>query len=397
VANNNDYSTFVFKDTIYPLIKTNLGNKNNERTLLTYISRYIDKNHDTLFTASLSQLYWNTGKNEDTNILYNLTKTDEKMITKAIKDSKQTKSSWKHYNKPYLWLLVGMIKFFYDAGKTKEMQMVILDLSFAIYATKFYTYWQYPPNKNIMDYTVNNLSNRYDLKKLGSIIKVLQKISFNCHDKYADYLKDNNFCDRRIVEYIQNLFTRINNMLQEIAKQYYKNKDSGKYLNYNQDDNSAENFHENDNISYKIENLANKVTNKILTSGMNPQIAEASAKLAGVSILSIKETVDKVIEKEDNEIKEFVSLFLQQYLVIDKHPMETISSKNYITYINKIYSKSNTSDKGIIRIKELLDKWLNDNCEKYKRTQRTATLIAFRKAIYYFFTLSTQAVIMNKY
>ena len=65
--------------------------------------------------------------------------------------------------------------------------------------------------------------------------------------------------------------------------------------------------------------------------------------------------------------------------------------------LNKIYSKSNVNDKSIITIKELLDKWLKENCEQYSKTERVATLNNYRKAMYLFFTLSTQAIINNTY
>jgi len=122
-----------------------------------------------------------------------------------------------------------------------------------------------------------------------------------------------------------------------------------------------------------------------------------SAKIAGVSINEVHNVVKRIIEKDDKLIKEFIILFLHQYLVVDKHPEATFSSNNFLVYANKIYGKSNTNDKGIIRIKEILDTWLKENSEKYLKTSRVASLIAYRKSIFIFFCIATQQVILNKY
>jgi hypothetical protein len=391
----NDYSTFVAKNKMYPIVKDNLNE--SSKKFIYYIQRYIDKNHDILFSKNLNQLYWNRGNGEDSEIIYKSIGCDEDFINNIINESGQTNNNWKTYNKPWNWALVNIIKYYFDNKQEKELSLALLYLSFSMYATLFYKYFRFAPNENIMDYTVNNLSNRYDLKKLGSLIKVLQKVSMGCHDKYKEYLLDKNFCDRYIIEYVMNLNTRLNNFIQEIKKEYEKNRQSGNYINYDENSTDVENFHENDNLSYQIQNLSNKVTNKILTTGVNLEVCNKSANIAGVSMTEVKNAVEKIIDKETEEIREMNTIILQQYLIVDNHPIESISSKNYIVYLNKIYTKSNTNDKGIIRMKELLDKWLNENCEKYRRTERQATIISYRKSIFLYFGLSIQAVLTKNY
>jgi hypothetical protein len=107
--------------------------------------------------------------------------------------------------------------------------------------------------------------------------------------------------------------------------------------------------------------------------------------------------VYKIVKEETVTIKEFINLYLQQYLVVDNHPVQTISSKQYLTYANRIYTKSNTNDKGVIRMKEILDDWLTKNCEKYVKTERAASKGGYRKAIFLYFALAVQAVLNSKY
>jgi hypothetical protein len=319
-------------------------------------------------------------------------------VKKAINDSKQVNSSWKVLANAEYWIMTGCIKYFVDTKRPKELNHMIMYLSCAIYASLIYKYFRgFTPTPAIMEYTINNLSNRYDIKKLGSIYAVLDKVSAKNHDTYKDYFLDKNFCDRRIFEYIMNLNTRINNFLKEIKNAYEKNRQSGHYMNSERDVNDEENFRENDNLSFTVERLSTKVSNKIITVGINNMLAESAAKMGGVSVSAVRETVYKIVKEETVTIKEFINLYLQQYLVVDNHPVQTISSKQYLTYANRIYTKSNTNDKGVIRMKEILDDWLTKNCEKYVKTERAASKGGYRKAIFLYFALAVQAVLNSKY
>jgi len=391
-----NYNTFVFKKEVYPNVSKSLEKSSKE--LVNYIKKYYDRNNLVLFDKSIHQLYFGTSSYpDDINIVYKCTGENSEHVAEMITKSGQTDSHWVLFNKPLNWMFVNTIKYFHDT-KNKDLELVVTYFACYMYSSIFFKYFKgYPINEAAMDYTVNNLSNRYDIKRLGNLFNVLMKISMKSHETYTDLLSDKNFSDRHIVDYMMNLHTRINNFVKELKNQYQKNKDSGKYLNYEKDDNSEENFHENDNQSYSIEKLTNKITTVICTNSINLKIAENSAKITGISVASIKDAISKIIEKESEEIREYVLLFLQQYLIVEGHSLESIASKNFLNYANKIYSKSNTNDKGIIRMKELLDKWLAENSEKYVKTERVATKIAYRKAIHLYFALSIQAVLTNKY
>jgi len=314
-----------------------------------------------------------------------------------IKETKQTEDSWVLYNKAEYWSLVSIIKYFQDANKEREMKMSILYFALALYSSVIRKCFMYEPNANIMEYTINTLSNRYDIKKYSTIINVLQKLSYGCHETYKDYLTDKDFCDLHIKDYINNMYVRINNFVKEILTVYNKNKENKNYMNTEREKTDAEDFYETNNISNKVYQMTEKVANTIITSNVNLHIIENSAKMANVSVNEVKNVVTLVIEKDDKRIKEFIALFLHQYLIVDKHPESTFASSNFLVYTLKIYSKSNTNDKGVIRMKQILDEWLKENSEKYLKTQRVASLIAFRKSIMLFFCIATQSVILNKY
>jgi len=395
LANPKDCSSTVVRDKYYPEIEKAI-HKNGGRELLAYIPKYIDRNHDKLFNADFNYLYWRAD-GTDGDVVFNTIGMNPQDVKKIIKETKQTEDNWVLYNKPEYWSMIFIIKWFQDNSRERDMKMAILYFALALYSSVINARFKYPPTKAVMEYTINTLSNRYDIKKYGTIINVLQKLSYGCHETYSDYLTDKDFCDLHIKDYLNNMYVRINNFVKEILTVYNKNKESKNYMNTEKEKTDAEDFYETNNISNKIYQMTEKVGNTIVTSNINLSIIENSAKMASVSVNEVRNVVTKIIEKDDKRIKEFIALFLHQYLIVDRHPESTFASSNFLVYTLKIYSKSNTNDKGVIRMKEILDEWLRENSEKYLKTQRVASLIAFRKSIMLFFCIATQYVILNKY
>ena len=54
---------------------------------------------------------------------------------------------------------------------------------------------------------------------------------------------------------------------------------------------------------------------------------------------------------------------------------------------------NNTNNKNINEVKKVLEKWLNMYSEKYKKSNRVATLNNFKKALFTFFIFTIQASI----
>ena len=395
MASPKDCSSVIVKTKYYPEIEKNIA-KNNGREFLSYIPRYIDRNHDKLFNADFKHLSWRVDS-MDGEVVFDTVGKNPEELNRIIKETKQTEDSWVLDNKAEYWSMIFIIKYFQDNKKEREMKMSILYFALALYSSVIRKCFKFEPNPNIMEYTINSLSNRYDIKKYGTIINVLQKLSYGCHETYKDYLDDKDFCDLHIKDYLNNMYVRINNFVKEILTVYIKNKENKNYMNTEREKTDAEDFYETNNISNKIYQMTEKVANTIITSNLNVNIVEMSAKMSNVSISEVRNVITRILEKDDKRIKEFIALFLHQYLVVDRHPEATFSSSNFLVYVNKIYGKSNTNDKGVIRMKEILDEWLKENSEKYLKTQRVASLIAFRKSIMLFFCIATQQVILNKY
>ena len=81
---------------------------------------------------------------------------------------------------------------------------------------------------------------------------------------------------------------------------------------------------------------------------------------------------------------EFISISVYSYFQQSK--TKDVRDIDFITF--SISPKPNTKDPHIIKQKEIVEKWLNENSPAYrKRKSRTATKLSYHKSVFTYFTL----------
>ena len=388
MANNQD--TYLFRDNMYDDIEKSLNS--NANMFISYIKRFLDKNSDVLSDSGLSKKLYFT--DADRSEIFRRTKANPNEVSKLIKETKLVDPEWKILNRPENWVMILAIKYFKEHRKNEELHLILMFHTCYLYASAHHKYFKYPPNENIMDYTINHLSNKYDIKRLGNLQKALFKLTMNYYETYIDYYED--FNDLNIKNLSTNLWTRVNNFTKNIAEEYYKNAEKGNYLNKETDSTDEDNYYEVDNISGVIERLSNKTTNYVISNGIDRKISDMSSRMCNVSQNITRSTIESIINNENQDITDLVTIILQQFLINDKKTPNEINSRYFITFANKLYTRSNTTDKGILRMKEILNEWLIKYSEKYNQTERENTKSNFRKAIYLYFIFIIQQVNVNR-
>ena len=376
---NNINTCKYFVDGFEDRISINI--KRNLPKILQLISKYIDKNSEVLFDIGpIERLYF--GEN-DKNVIFELLEVTPKELKEVIKISPAIDDNWKISSNEFNLLMTLVIRELTKAKKKKEAEYCISYLSCALYSSINFKYFRFEPNRNIMTFTINNLSNKYLIKQLGSLYKAIHATAIKSHDTYKDELLEGT--DKNVVKYINSLKTRLDNLIQNIAKEFYKNHQEGNYFNSEQDNYEEDNYYITDNTSFAISRISDKVTMEVLSRGIDQQVAKNAANMCGVSVNAVRNALNDLINKKDEEIKELITLILQLYLMDGKHKSETVGSTKFIVSCLEIYNKNNSVDESILRIKELLDIWLNECSAQYKKTERIATLSAYRKSIYVYF------------
>lgn len=380
-----DIKSTYLKDNLYERIHRELSSNVKSNSLQTYISKYIDYNNKVLLDKGPGKrLHFN-----DSNIefIFNSTNISRREVKDLMTKNGLLKDNWKTFNnKEHLWIMTLMARHYMIEKKEKEMWSVLMYLLLSLYSSIQFKYFKYEANENIMNYTINNLSNKYKLKQEGTLFKALFSTLQKCHETRNEDLIEAS--DASLFTYIMRIRSSVNDLIKNIAIEYYKNKDNGKYLNTEEDSSDEETYYEVDNLSFQIERISNKAVAKILNNPIDTSILNLAVRMSNdVSFGPIKTAVYNIVGKKGNEIKKFITLILQMYLVNEKKSIESISSKQFIITCLKAYTKSNTVDPVIIEMKEILDRWLNDCSDQYIKTNRVATKGQFRKTIFLYFVL----------
>ena len=368
------------------LINTKISDKKNVEAINNTVKKYIDKNSEILYHNSpLYRLYFSD--ETERKFIYDLFDVNPKEVKDVTKKIPDVKSSWEVLNNPFNVFMTMIIR---ESCLKKDIQLMnnsLLYLSLSLYSSLHYKYYRFPPNENIMEYTINNVSNKYLFKQYGSVIKAIIHTIMKNHETYVSDLTSKD--DTRILKYLMNLRIRLNNLMQNFWKEYRTNHDSKKYLNHETESYDSENYHENDSLSLTINRISEHVSLKFFTSGINLKLLNVSANMSQSDKNVLRNAIDNIKENESEKVKELISLIIQIYLG-NNNSVDSIISKKFAVESISIYSKSNTKDERLLRVKSLLDYFLVNNCERYAKTERTATKINYRKGLFIYFVMFIQ-------
>ena len=183
------------------------------------------------------------------------------------------------------------------------------------------------------------------------------------------------------------LRSRISNTLVTFSQELYKDINSGNYINTAGDDYSEENFREVTNISGFISNATTKSSLNFFQSRLDQRLISMSSRLSDVSNSVLSMTMTSIKDAEREKVERLIRDVVSVYLSDNTNSIDSIGSQKFINYSIAIYTKSNTKDKTIVDLKNILAEFLTDHCEKYNITEREATKNNYRKAVLIYFVL----------
>jgi len=360
--------------------------KNKIVELNNFFQKFIDKNNEVLFT--LYPIERVNISDSDRNFFFVLSGIEPKEIKTVLKSLDFIKASWKSLNNEFTVLMLCYVRYFYEHKNKELMEKCILFMALQFYVMNHVSRIKYI-QKETMIYTVNHLSNKHDLKKFPNIFQAIYKKSLKNHESYSRNLETNS--DKDFLEYGLNLNNRIRKWVIGLWLEYIENKNSGRYFNTTADDYSEENYSMNTNSSMEITNLTNKIILKVVKYSVNIKLVKFASQITTISFSSLLNTINELMKKEKiEEIKKLIELIIELYMIEGKRKYEDFSSKDYISYIFSIYSKSNTIDERVLKIKKILEGWLEKYSASYLKTNRVATKINWKKAIFLYFALLIQ-------
>lgn len=381
----------ILRTSIEPTVSLELKDKTKRQKFIKKLFMFVDRQNEALYANNPGHRVYMSDE-RDRAIAYEISCTNEKRVKQAIRDCKVIDNNWQVLTNPFHILLSFFIR---EGVKLKDEQFTrtsIMFLTLSMYSSLQFKYFQYAPNENCMDYTINNLSNKFIIKKVGTLYRALEHTALTCHETYEkDLLRGN---DIDIKNYVMNLRTRLNNFIKAIAKEYKFNLDNKKYLNKESDSmgesDEEENYRTTSNISLEINNLVNKTSNKFFSSRTDSRLVYFAARHTETSKITLTNAIDALRDNENKKVIKMINLIINLYLKEgNSNTIDSIkNTKLFLGTCLKTYSKSNLKDEELLELKKLLDEFMMKYCDKYSDTEkRLATKVSYRKALFIYMVL----------
>lgn len=375
----------MFKDELYPMVAKGLARPEAQRNLKQAIGRYVDMNSAKLTTQGPSERP--TFSEADKEKLYEACGVRKDEVTAILKKNPMIKSQWRIMNDPFNSISAVSVRYAALEKKEDMLKSIVLYLTLSMYPSLHYKYFRHGANEQVMAYTISNMSNKFKIKQVSTLLEALIETSMKCYELQKPHLIKGS--DKEIVDFVMDIKTRLNSLMKNIASEFYKNKEQNLYLNSDGDSYEEGNYYEADSNSYAVERITNNVSLKLVVDGPDTATISMAAKWCKVSNNEMRNYINALVVSDNNEqIRDLIQAILTDYLVGSQENIDGVSRNNkFLVHAVSTYKKSNTTDKNILKIKEILDHWMED-IDIYKKTQRQATINDFRRAIYLFFVMS---------
>ena len=373
-------------------VATNL--KSNINKYKRNIGEFINARHSELYdNGPYTRIYWTA---EDTKKFYTSLNLNERDIINQIAKTYYAKIAAfnpRCAKDPFTVAHLCCMRYFVLNNMKKELEMACIYMAFSgsFYPSIHYGCFpvaQPQDYRHVMEYVINNeLTQKFSLKKEGTLSGGIKVIVMTWLDTYKPLFKS--FSDEDCVYLLQQLHDRLKSFMQNIASLYYKiYDDKDKYLNYNSDQYGEEDFRLADNDSLKAERYTMAAMNYITTKGVNYKFCKLSAD-SNVKVDEVKSIIESIQMDKTNIplIKEFISLSIIEFMATSDN--KDVTGVDYLS--STIAAKPNTKNKNILRQKEIIEGFLDENSPQYrKRKSREATKSSYHKSVllYYAFVIN---------
>jgi len=396
---------------IYDVYGEHFRTKAKDPVVLRKIQQEIvslnERNQDILLSNIIGKQLLINQKTED-NIL-KLLDIDREEMKKVIKESEYFKTFGDLKLIDQLVFAIPLILYSMElniAGKKTESQLIYLLTFYKPYASRISYFFKYGVKEDQMAYTVEHLSERYDIKRLGDLFSVLTKMSLSSYNNYIESaVKDRVLTDAELhVTYNSGVATRVNSMIGSIVEEYRKNE--GKSLNF---DAAYQTVYDKDDDSSDIEDadiasdaaIKNSIVHKVLMRVTKDPVDRKLVVIAAqngfgsssqyyrdILTTAINEITDKMLE----DLPDFFSSVIGSFLFNinpstgEKYTMTEFKTPVFIKAAMDIFKMKNLKDVNLLKVKEYINKML-ENCSSDYLNFGATQQRNFRNALYFYWIL----------
>ena len=363
-------STHIF-DNIYPRISQVFSNSGNIRKLQEFYSNIVSSSVNSE-ALSMSIPYKSLFVHyKDEKRYFDILGISSQEIMNIITSSPHIPNdSWFTVKNPmYVSLLI--IAIYFKNTRNDQMFKVMMKL-WSLYMYKSVKSKYFNPRKTgenalrCMEYTINRLSYKNDLKKYKNIDETINKKTeifiINWFENRKNELKGK-VTDEIICNMINDNHRRYDTLFKNFFIEFKKDLDAGNYLNVDHDIDNDDQFIQSDNVSFMVEKNTQKVMNKFLLS-ISPNekiIQQATTREPGCSTNNLRTMLHYIYDHHDKDFENLVRVIIQIYLFEYKKKVEDIKTFDFEITIRKHYKGQSSSDKNLNELKSIIDKVMEES------------------------------------
>ena len=379
----------VINDKLYTIIASKLSTNSGHRKFMANIATFMNQRSKQINDiAPYTNIYYNA---TDVNKLFVSLDMAEKEVLDILKECFFWNQDYrpKCAKEPYVEVLACAMRYYLKNKDMKSAKIVTVYMCFSgkFYASIYSNYWKYPVKDTIMDYVVNNmLSEKFDLRKEGTIFKSIEKLSNTYLEKYKNEFTKELDDDDYAKKIIQQLRDRVKSFLKNIFVMYKYAADNKLYLNYETDSLDPDAFRITDNDSAMAARITEAAVSVMTSQRVDMQICNKCKDTSnGIYPQDIKNILESIVILGDNisKLKRVINILICSFYGDPEYKGKSTNSTQFIEYAIK--PKPNTKNELLIEMKATVVSWLNQDSEYRRRSSREATANAYYKCLMLYF------------
>ena len=290
--------------------------------------------------------------------------------------------------------LFMLYRYYLINNKVKEMEITKYYIAYFFYFSLFTKYFKYKPNKAVMEYTINSLSFKNQIKQTGSVNKWIYTMSDASCRKYEPIIIRG--ADSDYYKCIRRTHTKFNDAMNNLFNAFMKDYENKNVMYTSKAQDSEGNMLDQNSLSADIIQLADKYTTRFFSNPNSEEViafvCDKKQKGGYIPERDLRNTIFNIADDQSNQ--DDVRAFYQSvfYLFFNnssnhKYTVKDVNSMSFMLEMQKMYKAGNSINKNRIIIGNIIDKWLKVGSATYRSTNREATKSVFKRSIFDYFII----------
>lgn len=385
-------NTTILKDLIYPIVEKTFTTQANVRKYKMLISQFFEKNTPKLTTPGPQYLIvFGDADKDEFYKLFGITKEEIVFAMKNVIKSAGSSAEFKYLtNNPFLSFLYYIIRYFTLHHDDKALNATLGLFSIDVYWSIFTKYFPNGVIEPVINYTIDNLTDKFIIKKAGTIFGALTESAKHSYEFHKSKIRTGN--DPDCIAFLQRIRNDQNSMFRTISGIYYDNHKKGNAITTRNDDYDPENPILDDitSASTEVQATVNRVCMPMIANGVDISLAEAAAAIGNVSVTNLRIYLMKIFVNERlDEITQIVESILFLYINGEHKSSRDIRSAHFLYWTYALFKKTNSKDGNIVRINTILNRW-GEETGIYKAFKSEGSKINYKRAIFTYIAMCIQ-------